>query len=204
MTLRAPALCRAAAIAVAVVAFIAPTIRPVIAQTESDHAEKSARESVPLVIAPRPRISFLAPIAGLGTPVTRAPAADSLPARQSPVARRHRGAMVFYGLVAAGTLAAFELRIDPDDGGYEDGWQTKAPFPDKIVHALASFALTSVGVDVGARPWLAATTVCAAGAAFEYSQGYVSYMDISANCIGAAGAAFWKSWTKHRDDGAVR
>jgi hypothetical protein len=106
---------------------------------------------------------------------------------------------VFYGLVGIGTLAAFELRVDPDEGGYHDGWQTKAPFPDKVVHALASFALTGVGVDLGARPWLAASTVCAAGAAFEYSQGYVSYMDISANCVGAAGAALWKSWTKRED-----
>ena len=136
------------------------------------------------------------------TRVTKSATPDSVVA-PTLGARRGHGAAVFYGLVGIGTLAAFELRVDPDEGGYHDGWQTKAPFPDKVVHALASFALTGVGVDLGARPWLAASTVCAAGAAFEYSQGYVSYMDISANCVGAAGAALWKSWTK-RGDPATR
>ena len=170
-------------------------------------AQDASRATV--VIAPRPTLMMVSALERAGTPVTRNAAARVSPdsARVTPQGRtigRPHAATVFYGLVAVGTLAAFELRLDPDEGGYQDGWQTKAPFPDKVVHALASFALTSVGADVGARPWLAATAVCAAGAAFEYSQGYVSYMDISANCLGATGAALWKSWTKSRDARAGR
>jgi hypothetical protein len=66
------------------------------------------------------------------------------------------------------------------------------------VHALAAWAITSVGVDLGARPRYAALAVCAAGTAFEFAQGYVSPYDVAADCIGAGGAALWQSWRAKR------
>jgi hypothetical protein len=105
-----------------------------------------------------------------------------------------RTSYLFYGALLTGAALSFNYQVDPDEGGYEDKWNTLANFPDKGVHALAAFALTGVGVDLGARPWVAAASVCAAGAAFEFSQGYVSKMDIAADCVGAAGAALWRTW----------
>ena len=116
----------------------------------------------------------------------------STPAKKRP--STVRTSHVFYGALLTGAALSFNYRVDPDAGGYEDKWNTLANFPDKGVHALAAFALTGVGVDLGARPWVAAASVCAAGAAFEFSQGYVSKMDIAADCVGAASAALWKSW----------
>ena len=120
------------------------------------------------------------------------------PARKRNVARRTTH--VFYGALLAGAALSFNYQVDPDEGGYEDKWNTLANFPDKGVHALAAFALTGVGVDLGARPWVAAASVCAAGAAFEFSQGYVSKIDIAADCVGAAGAALWRTWRSRVDE----
>lgn len=114
------------------------------------------------------------------------------PAKQRTTSRRTTH--LFYGALLTGAALSFNYQVDPDQGGYEDKWNTLANFPDKGVHALAAFAITGVGVDLGARPWVAAASVCAAGAAFEFSQGYVSKIDIAADCVGAAGAALWRTW----------
>ena len=112
---------------------------------------------------------------------------------------RERLPLVFYGALGAAASTAFILRVDPDSGGYHDGWTTATDFPDKAVHALAAWAITTVGIDFGARPRYAALSVCAAGTAFEFAQGYVSAYDIAADCVGAAGAAAFRSWrTKRR------
>ena len=115
-----------------------------------------------------------------------------------------RATHVFYGVLLAGAALSFNYSIDPDAGGYDDNWNTAAAFPDKGVHALAGFALTTVGVDLGARPWVAAASVCAAGAAFEFSQGYVSKIDIAADCVGAAGAALWRMWRTRANESEGR
>ena len=127
----------------------------------------------------------------LATAAARVDSADAT-AKKRAVSRRTTH--LFYGALLAGAALSFNYQVDPDEGGYQDKWNTLAAFPDKGVHALAAFALTGVGVDLGARPWVAAASVCAAGAAFEFSQGYVSKMDIAADCVGAAGAALWRSW----------
>jgi hypothetical protein len=106
--------------------------------------------------------------------------------------------VVFYGTVGAAAATSLVLHIDADPGGYHDGWSTETDFPDKAVHALAAWALTNVGIDLGARPRHSALAVCAAGTAFEFAQGYVSVYDIVADCAGAAGAAAWQSWRAHR------
>lgn len=105
-----------------------------------------------------------------------------------------RARIAFFAGVAGGLAANYRIKLDKDPGGYTDAWTTSSMFPDKGVHGLAAFALTSVGVDLGVRPWTSAMTICAAGIAFEYTQGYVSRYDIGADCIGASGAALWRSW----------
>ena len=112
--------------------------------------------------------------------------------------KRDRLPLVFYGALGAAATTAMVLHVDPDSGGYHDGWTTATDFPDKAVHALAAWAITSVGIDLGARPRYSAFAVCAAGTAFEFAQGYVSVYDIAADCAGAAGAAAWQSWRAKR------
>lgn len=129
-----------------------------------------------------------------GAPPSTAPAntPDAKPSR------RERLPLIFYGALAGAASAAVVLHVDPDSGGYRDGWTTATDFPDKAVHALAAWAITSIGVDLGARPRNAAIAVCAAGTAFEFAQGYASPYDIAADCIGATGAALWQSWRAAR------
>ena len=112
--------------------------------------------------------------------------------------KRDRLPLVFYGALGAAATTAMVLHVDPDSGGYHDSWTTATDFPDKAVHALAAWAITSVGIDLGARPRYSALAVCAAGTAFEFAQGYVSIYDIAADCGGAAGAAAWQSWRSKR------
>ena len=134
---------------------------------------------------------------------TRVAAIPSALAAQAAVSaarveRRDKLPLVFYSVLGAAAVTAAVLHVDPDSGGYQDGWNTATDFPDKAVHALAAWAITSVGVDLGARPRYAALAVCAAGTAFEFAQGYVSVYDIAADCAGAAGAAVWRSWRARR------
>ena len=114
------------------------------------------------------------------------------------VKKRDRLPVLFYGILGAGAVASRLFHVDPDTGGYRDGWTTSTTFPDKAVHGLAAWAITSAGVDLGVRPAYSATAVCAAGTAFEFAQGYVSVYDIAADCVGAAGAAAWRSWRARR------
>jgi hypothetical protein len=106
--------------------------------------------------------------------------------------------LMFYAGLGAGAVATAVFHVDPDSGGYPDGWTTATDFPDKAVHALAAWAITGVGIDLGARPRYAAIAVCGAGVAFEFAQGYVSVYDIAADCAGAIGAATWQSWRARR------
>jgi hypothetical protein len=115
-----------------------------------------------------------------------------------PRAVHTKARIVFFTGVAGALAANYRMKLDQDPGGYTDAWTTSSMFPDKGVHGLAAFALTSVGVDLGVRPWTSAMTICAAGVAFEYTQGYVSRYDIGADCIGASGAALWRSFRGSR------
>ena len=137
----------------------------------------SARAAIPSVDAAR---------VGVGLASTAATASDTAHNR------RNRLPVISYGALAGAAGVTAVLRVDPDSGGYRDGWTTATDFPDKAVHALAAWALTTVGVDLGARPRHAALAVCAAGTAFEFAQGYVSPYDIAADCVGASGAALWQ------------
>ena len=122
----------------------------------------------------------------------------------SRIKKHDRLPYVFYGLLGGAAVTAAVFHVDPDTGGYHDSWTTATDFPDKAVHALAAWTITSVGVDLGVRPAYSATAVCAAGTAFEFAQGYVSMYDIAADCVGAAGAAAWRSWRARRRARAAR
>lgn len=115
-----------------------------------------------------------------------------------PRKTRARSPMVFYAAIGVGLAATYHLHLDEDPGGYADTWSTSSSFPDKAVHGLAAWSLTSIGVDMGVKPWTSALAVCAAGVVFEYAQGYVSRYDIGANCVAASGAALWRSWRASR------
>lgn len=82
---------------------------------------------------------------------------------------------------------------DLDAGGYRDGWRTRGTFPDKAVHAGASWMLTSFLVDLGLSPAKSAVVALGAGVLWEVGQGHVSYYDIGADAVGAIGAAVWRS-----------
>jgi hypothetical protein len=129
-------------------------------------------------------------------------------ARAAAAAPRSNGRsklpFVFYGALTAGAVTAAVLHVDPDTGGYHDGWTTATDFPDKAVHALAAWAITNVGVDLGAQPRYAALAVCTAGTAFEFAQGYVSAYDIAADCGAAAAAGAWRSWRARRKARAAK
>ena len=136
-----------------------------------------------------------------GIPTAQAARVGATPARGS---RHERLPLVFYGVLGAAAVTSAALHVDPDSGGYRDGWNTATDFPDKAVHALAAWAITNVGVDLGVRPRYSALAVCAAGTAFEFAQGYVSVYDIAADCAGAAGAAAWQSWRARRKARAMK
>ena len=101
---------------------------------------------------------------------------------------------LFYGGMTAGVVAVRAFHLDRDPGGYNDGIKTESLFPDKAVHLLTAWVVTSLGTDLKVGAWKSAAVVCAGGVGFELAQGYVSHYDIGANCLGAAGAAAWRSW----------
>ncbi|HET7553693.1 MAG TPA: hypothetical protein VFK04_20535 [Gemmatimonadaceae bacterium] len=118
------------------------------------------------------------------------------PVAISPRARTSSRKWLFYGGVGAGVVAVRAFHLDSDPGGYDDGFRTESAFPDKAVHALAAWAITNLGTDLKVGAWKSAIAVCAGGVGFEFAQGYVSPYDIGANCLGAAGAAVWRSWVR--------
>jgi hypothetical protein len=116
------------------------------------------------------------------------------PVAISPRPRASTRKWLFYGGVGAGLVAVRAFHLDSDPGGYHDGFRTESTFPDKAVHLLAAWAITTLGTDLKVGAWKSALAVCTAGVGFEFAQGYVSPYDIGANCLGAAGAAAWRSW----------
>jgi hypothetical protein len=168
-----------------IIAFVPLLLAPAVsAAQQAAPDDTTVRAPIPTVAAAR---------------VAASPASDtaSAPARVTAT-RRERLPMIFYGALGTAAVTAAVLRVDPDSGGYRDGWTTATDFPDKAVHALAAWALTTVGIDLGARPRHSALAVCAAGTAFEVAQGYASPYDIAADCIGAGGAALWQTWRARR------
>lgn len=122
---------------------------------------------------------------------------DSAGPRPVAISPRPRSSLrkwLFYGGVGAGVVAVRAFHLDSDPGGYHDGFGTESTFPDKAVHVLAAWSITNLGTDLKVGAWKSALAVCAGGVGFEFAQGYVSPYDIGANCLGAAGAAAWRTW----------
>src|SRR5687768_18265656 len=73
--------------------------------------------------------------------VAASPSPGSEPGESNSVARRSDHLqIVFYSALAGAAGIAAVLHVDPDSGGYDDGWTTATDFPDKAVHALAAWA----------------------------------------------------------------
>ena len=98
--------------------------------------------------------SLTAAIPSIEAARVAAPATSRAQPPESNAAARgvDRLPIVFYSALAGAAGIAAVLHVDPDSGGYDDGWTTATDFPDKAVHALAAWAITTVGVDLGARP----------------------------------------------------
>jgi hypothetical protein len=106
--------------------------------------------------------------------------------------RRRMDSGTFTALLFAGVWANGAFGIDRDVGGYRDEWTL-----DKYTHGLAAGVLTFGAMTAGVPRDLAAVGVCAAGGAFEVSQGYVSNRDFIASCGGALVAWGWhRLWAK--------
>lgn len=90
----------------------------------------------------------------------------------------------FGALLVLGIWGNTVVPVTRDPNPTSDEWNTL----DKPVHAFSAFALVETGLYAGVHPAFAVASVCAGGAAFEVTQGYISRKDIVANCVGAASA----------------
>jgi hypothetical protein len=181
-----------------IAALLIPSAR---AAAQDPHSSTTPTKNAPRASA----IVATAQCVGVPCPARVDPARDSIRKTQAPdssaetpklprTAISRRGPLIFVGAVGAALVANSVVHLDNDPGGYRDSWNSEASFPDKAVHGLAAFAITSVGVDLKVRPVYAALTTCAAGAIFETTQGYVSPYDIAADCVGAGLAGLWRHW----------
>lgn len=109
----------------------------------------------------------------------------------SPNARTWLASVITAAVVGACLVAIAHFGIDRDSpaqyGVAGDGFTTTAVFPDKLVHALAAYALT-LTFALYLPTAAAVVLVLAAGVGLEFAQGHVSYFDILADAIGAAAA----------------
>jgi hypothetical protein len=112
-------------------------------------------------------------------------------------ATRHREAL-YVGGAASGVLANALWRYHAGSRVGADAWLGR----DKALHAGAASSLTFAGIRAGVRPWVAATTVCVTGGAFELTQVRSSGKDASVNCLSAAtawaGSTLFRRWTSAR------
>ena len=71
-----------------------------------------------------------APIPTVAAARVGASAADAAPAPARADAGRHqRLPVIFYGALGAAAVTAAVLHVDPDSGGYRDGWTTSRTRP---------------------------------------------------------------------------
>ena len=96
------------------------------------------------------------------------------------------------GLVYNATCPFGARYCQRDAGGYTDEWLSE----DKAIHATVAAGAVLAAHTAGAHPAVAAIGICAAGIAFEHTQGFVSHRDIAANCLGAGAAYLWaRAWS---------
>lgn len=109
-------------------------------------------------------------------------------APEGSLARRPMPTATYLALLSAGVAANAAFPISRDPGTLPDVWLGR----DKAIHAVSAFALTESAIVAGVKPGVAALGACAAGAAIEVTQGYISGRDMVANCVGAGGAYLWR------------
>lgn len=100
--------------------------------------------------------------------------------------------VIFLVLLVAVIVANKFLRFDVDErpaGSPKRSLWAKAAYPKSYVHALQAFTLTMIAVFLAAMPIVVAVPVVFfALAIFEWTQGYVDYLDIAANGVGVVAA----------------
>ena len=121
----------------------------------------------------------LRPLRATGAQAARS-AGATRPATSAAAATRHREAL-YVGGAASGVLANALWRYHAGSRVGADAWLGR----DKGLHAGAASSLTFAGIRAGVRPWVAATTVCVAGGAFELTQVRASGKDATVNCLSA-------------------
>ena len=95
--------------------------------------------------------------------------------------------LVFAGLLLAIVAANYWLRFDVDERAKGEplrDWKAKATYPKSYLHALQAFALMMIAAMFGLHTILAVVIVFGALLAFEYSQGFLDWMDVAANGAG--------------------
>jgi hypothetical protein len=135
--------------------------------------------------------------AGTAWAQSATPAVADRPASFAATVARHREALYVAG-AASGVAANLVWRYHAGSRVGADLWSGH----DKALHAGAASSLTLAGIGAGVRPWVAASTVCAAGGAFELTQLRASGKDATVNCLSAATAwvasALARRWTSPR------
>lgn len=93
--------------------------------------------------------------------------------------------------VLAVLVANYFLRFDADDrakGAPHRPLWAKAAYPKSYVHALTAFSLMLLFM-LAAAPWvLAAAAVFVLLLGWEWTSGYIDWLDVAANAAGIVGA----------------
>mgnify|MGYP001563875639 CR=1 FL=1 len=101
--------------------------------------------------------------------------------------RLSRADCIYLALLALGILMNAIFKIDSDSGGYIDTlWSV-----DKITHFVFAYAIVLTGLMIRVKKPIALGGIIVASIAFEFTQGFVSVLDIFADCVGAIIAMFF-------------
>lgn len=157
----------------------------------SPRAARAAASVVRAVLAALPLCA--------GTAMAQMPASSRSGASPSGTTMLVRHREAFYVAGAASGVAANAIwHYHAGSRVGEDVWLGR----DKALHGGTASSLTLAGIRAGVRPWVAATTVCAAGGAFELTQLRASARDAIVNCAGAAtvwaGTVLLRHWRAGR------
>jgi hypothetical protein len=126
---------------------------------------------------------------------------DSLEAAQlrtgKAIDRAFHPTPVYGATLGVALVGNYVFKIDRDPGGYRDSYGTS----DKLAHFNTGYFLAARAIDVNVPVGWSVLLTCAAGYAFEHTQGYVSNRDAVAACSGAltaGGVALFRHKAKLR------
>jgi hypothetical protein len=89
--------------------------------------------------------------------------------------------------IAIATAVCFINKIwkfDPDAGGYHPNIKDKAQYPKFYVHSVSACLATIGMIRYGIHPVVALGLIAAFGTMYEFSQGFVNFLDILADITG--------------------